>query len=312
MRTFKRELVTTHCVGDEWPEFVGRVELGESFVVETVGCGPNGPIEVAGVKAGDDVAIHIEAIEIEGPFTAASGGPFVVSPVATLAYRDGCFHWPRHFRLPAKPSVGNVAVLPEPTDEILEMSRQVEHEGRTWRNERGWRRVVRDARGKHCHQDCGALRPGAIVHMKAGVDGAGICLDDVHAYIGEGEMAFAGLEVDARVQARVERSTGWLVDWPLIETEDEIMVFSSYSCAYARRPRLTYTDVVCEAYRAMVEVAAARAGVSFEEANTLVATAVDIRNCALYGLEGFLGEGDPPFTTEVAVVAALPKDAFAG
>lgn len=100
------------------------------------------------------------------------------------------------------------------------------------------------------------------------------------------------------------------MDWPLIETQDEIMVFSSYSCAYAHRPRMTYTQVVREAYRAMVEVVAARAGVSFEEANTLVATALDIGNCALYGLEDFLGEGDPPFTTEVAVVAVLPKDVF--
>ena len=112
---------------------------------------------------------------------------------------------------------------------------------------------------------------------------------------------------------------GRLADWPLIETGDEIMVFSSCSCAYAHRPRMTYTEVVREAYRAMVEVVAARAGVSFEEANTLVATAVDIRNCALYGLAekiveqglaDFLGEGDPPFTTEVAVVAVLPKHVF--
>ena len=53
------------------------------------------------------------------------------------------------------------------------------------------------------------------MHLKACVDGAGICLDDVHGYIGQVELAFAGIEVRARVQLRVERSEGWRVDWPM-------------------------------------------------------------------------------------------------
>ena len=48
MQIFEREFCRTHCAGWEWPEFLGRVELGESFVVETEEACPNGPIEVAG------------------------------------------------------------------------------------------------------------------------------------------------------------------------------------------------------------------------------------------------------------------------
>jgi acetamidase/formamidase len=315
VKVFERELTQTHCVGDLWPKFVGQGEVGESFVMETAPEASNGPVAVSGVKAGDNIAIHIENIEIVGdadgkPFTAPNGGPFHegCGPGVPLKYRDGCFYWPGHFRLKACPSVGNVAVLPEPTEEILAMSREYDYDGRQWKNEAGWRRVVKQARDRHCHQDCWAITAGVVVHMKARVDGAGLCMSDVHAYIGQGEMAFAGIEVDARVQVKVERSGDWFIDWPLIETKDEIMVVTSFSTAYSHRPVLEYVDLVREAYRAIREVVAAKAGCTIEEANSIVATAVDVRNCAIYGLRGFItGEKT---VMDFAVAACLPKYVF--
>jgi acetamidase/formamidase len=315
MQIFTRDLIQKHCVGAEWPDMLGRVEIGESFIVETEEFLANGPIEIGGVRAGDALAIHLEGIEMEPPFLAPNGGPFVegLGPPVRLEYQGGFFVWPSHFTLIATPSVGNVAVLPEPTDEILELSRTLlfgPDKGKP--NPRGWRTVVRDTRGKHCHQDCWAIQAGAVVHMKAQVDGAGLCLDDVHGYIGQGEVAFAGIEVKGRVRVRVERSTGWFVDWPLIETADEIMVFTSHTSTYVRRPQLSYVDVVREAYKSLREVVAHRIDSTIEEANSIVATAADIRNCALYGLgdyiqkEGKQGQAD----NEIAVVACLPKAVF--
>ena len=315
MQTFTRDLIHKHCVGAEWPYMLGRVEIGESFVVETEECAPNGPIEVAGVKAGDTLAIHIESIEMVPPFSAPNGGPFFegLGPPVPLEYRDGYFHWPSHFRLKATPSVGNVAVLPEPTEEILELSRTLQFGSDKGKpNPRGWRTVVRDTRGKHCHQDCFAIQVGAVVHIRAQVDGVELCLDDVHGYIGQGEVAFAGIEVKGSVQVRLERSSGWLVDWPLIETRNEIIVFTSYTSTYIRRPTLAYVDVVREAYRALRDVVAHRIGGTIEDANSIVATAVDIRNCALYGLGDYIQkegkQGQPDY--DIAVVACLPKDVF--
>lgn len=309
MQTFPRELIYTHCVGEEWPTFCGRVAPGESFVVDTIEGAANGPIEIVGVRAGDSIAIHIEAIEMQRPFMAAGGGPLFKGKRIELELRDGWFYWPKHFKLRAQPSVGSVAVLPAPTDEILQMSRWFEHNGLKMPNQRGWRRVVRDARDRHGHQDCGALGVGSVIHMRANVDGAGLCLEDVHGYIGQGEMAFAAIEMNARVQVRVERSSPWHVDWPVIETADEILVFSSYSSAYCHRPRMRYVDVVRQAYASMVDVVARRIGGTPEEANPIVAIAVDIRNCALYGLEGFVCGGRPQ-TDDIALAAALPKSVF--
>jgi amidase len=308
MKAFERGRIHTFSKGEEWPGFLGHVELGESFVIETEQFNlVNGPIAVAGVKAGDNIVITIERIEILPPFAAPNGGPIFegMGNEAPLEYRDGFFHFPRFFRLAAKPSVGNVAVLPQPSERVLEMARNDPLE-------RGWRAAVNDPRAKHCHQDCQYLTTGSKIHMKAQVDQAGVCVADVHAYIGQGEVAFAGIEVNANVQLCVERSEGWLVDWPLIETDDEIMVFCSDTNVLDGTTEQGYVDVVREVYRAMREVVANRIGGTIEDANPIVATALDIRNCAIYGLgdyvqkEGKTGQPDQ----DIAIVGCLPKEIF--
>jgi acetamidase/formamidase len=222
-----------------------------------------------------------------------------------LEYVEGYFHFPRHFKLKANPSVGNIAVLPEPTDQVRELVR-------TDPIKRGWRRVVNDPRAKHCHQDCQYLTKGAAIHMKAQMDSAGLCAADVHAFIGQGEVAFAGIEVNANLQLRVERSEGWLVDWPLIETEEEIMLFCSDTNILEGKEDQEYVDVVREAYRAMRQVVADKIGGTIEEANPIIATALDIRNCAIYGLGNYVqkeGKTAQP-DRDIAVVACLPKEVF--
>ena len=313
MQVFARSLIETHCAGVEWPDFLGSVERSESFVIETERFNRvNGPIAIEGVRAGDRLAVHIESIEILPPFESPNGGPFFegMGDTIPLAYRDGHFCYPNGMTLPAKPSVGNVAILPAPVEQVLTLSRRdlgppgQEHRG--W----GWRGVVNDPRGKHCHQDCQYLQAGSVIHMKAQVDGAGLCLADVHGYIGQGEMAFAGIEVAARVQVRVERSEGWYVDWPLIETQDEIMVFCSDTNLLAGSTDQQYVDVVRGAYQEMRKVVAHRMDGSIGEANPIVAAALDVRNCALYGLGNFVQkDGKQPHQPDrdIAVVGALPK-----
>jgi acetamidase/formamidase len=149
--------------------------------------------------------------------------------------------------------------------------------------------------------------------LKAQVTGAGICVADVHGYISQGEVGFAGVEAAAALQLRVERSQGWLVDWPLIETQDEIMVFSSNTNLLKGTTGEEYVDVVRRAFWCMREVVAARTGCRIEDANAIVSAALDIRNCALYGLGNFVqkdGKTNEP-DDNVAVVGVLPKYVFA-
>ncbi len=317
MRVFARHLIEDHCSDQEWPEFLGEVTLGESFAIETERFNRvNGPIAIRGIRAGDSIAIRVEAIEIVPPFESPNGGPFFegMGDPVPLTYRDGLFHFPHGLVLRARPSVGNVAILPAPTERVLAASRldlgPPEDHHRGW----GWRGLVNDPRGRHCHQDCPYLSAGATIHMKAQVDGAGLCLADIHGYIGQGEMAFSGIEVAARTTLRVERSTGWYVDWPLIETEDEIMVFCSDLDLQDGSGGREYVDVVRLAYKEMRKVVAARMGGSIGDANPIVAAAFDIRNCVLYGLGNFIQKdgkrADQP-DRDIAVVGVLPKAIFA-
>jgi len=318
MQIFARKLIDEHCPGVAWPDFLGRVTLGEHFVVETERSNRvNGPLAVESVRAGEPIAVHIEAIEIEPPFESPNGGPFfegMGAPVP-LGYREGAFLYPNGVSLRARPSVGNVAVLPAPTPAVLAMARRdlgpASPRHRGW----GWRGVVNDPRGRHCHQDCRSLAVGTTIHLRAQVDGAGLCLGDVHGYIGEGELAFAGIEVAARVQLRVERSQGWHVDWPLIVTPDEVMVFCSDTNAWDGTDAQQYVDIVRRAYQEMRKVVAARMGCSINEANAVVAAALDIRNCALYGLANFVQKGDKCASSadrDIAVVGVLPRPIFEG
>lgn len=178
MKHFSATSLQTHCNGEIWPTFLGSVEIGESFTIETVEVGPIGPIEVRGIQKGDAISIHIEDITMTPPFYAPNSGPFYLGcgDKVPLEYRDGFFHWPFHFRLKASPSLGNIAVLPEFTEEIEELCRYRMFGPMPFDPDpKGWRRVVRDIRGKNCHQDCSFITKGTVVHMKANVDGAGVC-----------------------------------------------------------------------------------------------------------------------------------------
>jgi len=110
----------------------------------------------------------------------------------------------------------------------------------------------------------------------------------------------------------VARSDLWAVDWPVIETAEAFTVFVSYTSTYVRRPPLKYVDLVKEAYTEMRRLVAARLHIPVVEANTIVATACDIQNCALYGLgENYIPQdrGRQPY--DIAIVASLPKSIFA-
>ena len=308
MQVFARSAIGSHSVGVEWPEFLGTVQIGESFVIETERFNAvNGPIRIAEIAASEAIAVHIEAIEMVGPFEAPADVRDAASEPVELEYEEGCFYFPRNFRIEARPTVGNLGVLPMPTDEILALSRRFQRNGGA-----GWRQLMNAPRGKHCHQDCPWMATGSVLHIKSQVEGVGLCIGDVHGYQPAGQIAFSGIEVSASVQVRVERSEGWLVDWPLIETADEIMVYSSHAALEGDAGR-DYDRVVRQAYRSLEAVVADRTGCSEREAGSIVAAAVDIRNCVVSGvLPGHAPGIGGDASGDIAVVAALAKDTLRG
>lgn len=66
------------------------------------------------------------------------------------------------------------------------------------------------------HMDIDSVREGSILIVPAKVDGAGIYAGDVHAMIGDGELAVHTTDVAARVIVRVEVIKGLKLDGPIL------------------------------------------------------------------------------------------------
>lgn len=66
------------------------------------------------------------------------------------------------------------------------------------------------------HMDIDSVREGSILIVPAKVDGAGIYAGDVHAMIGDGELAVHTTDVAARVVVRVEVIKGLTLEGPIL------------------------------------------------------------------------------------------------
>ncbi|HMK93131.1 MAG TPA: acetamidase/formamidase family protein, partial [Thermoleophilia bacterium] len=66
------------------------------------------------------------------------------------------------------------------------------------------------------HMDIDSVRVGSIVIVPVKVDGAGIYAGDVHAMIGDGEVAVHTTDIGARLTVRVEVVKGLELDGPIL------------------------------------------------------------------------------------------------
>jgi acetamidase/formamidase len=66
------------------------------------------------------------------------------------------------------------------------------------------------------HMDIDSVREGSVVIVPVKVDGAGIYAGDVHAMIGDGEVAVHTTDICARLVVRVEVIKGLALDGPIL------------------------------------------------------------------------------------------------
>ncbi|HEV8637584.1 MAG TPA: acetamidase/formamidase family protein [Chloroflexota bacterium] len=181
-----------------------------------------GPIFVRGARTGDELVVTIERItladqgyvraapggavladvdgpraiivKVEGdPSASLRAGPSAGSGPATLVYPNG-------LRLPARPMVGVIGTAP---------AQGVVYTG--------------DPGPQGSNLDCNAIRVGATVHLPVAVEGALLCIGDVHASMGDGEVSGTGVEINAEVQVKVESLFCGSHGWPWIESDDEVI-----------------------------------------------------------------------------------------
>ena len=278
-----------------WPEPAARVALGESIWVETERYNAsNGPIYVEGIEPGDTLVVAVEDIVPVEVGWMNNGGPLRKRERVVIPVEKGVAKFPEGIEIPIEPMIGVIGVLPEATPDVLE---------RVKTEDRGWRQVINSPPGKHGgNMDCKEIGIGSRVYLRAQLPGGMLGLADVHALQGNGELSGTGIELAADVRLRMEKSQDLSCEWPLVETDQEIM-----AVATAR----SYATASKEAFRALVDVVMKRYGLSFETANLIVCTIGDLRNCSVFMMnDGYLPdtEGKPPGDLTVgAAMHKLPK-----
>jgi amidase len=217
-------------------ESIGTVEPGERFEVESVEgfsgyfrspddftpevyaeaeahkWAVTGPVSVAGLRAGDAVAVTIHSVEVVTPGVVVYGGYTAAEPLewwddesACQLYpaQDGVLHFDEQTALPTRPLIGCLAVRP---DRELHAKLQGRYGG---------------------NLDCREIRAGATVILPAVHDEAGLYFGDCKALMGDGEIV-GPPEVGALVTASAEpRPRSATMEWPRIETGDSFTTLVS-------------------------------------------------------------------------------------
>jgi amidase len=244
---------------------VAEVELGESFIVETINfrtpvirspedANPEeyrereetGPIYINDIKAGDILAIHIEDIQ---PVGHASGGEFDDSKRGSfLKIEDGKVHFPGGLWTPTSMMIGDIYVTPGgPIG------------GNPWDN--GGNMDFKD------------VAIGNSLCLKSQLEGGLLVLGDVHAIQGDGEILGLGAECAADVQICITKEEKFLSERPLIKKT------KSFVCIACR---IDYAEARDLAARDAVETLVSLTGVTPKEAELYCKTVGDLRNGAIW------------------------------
>ena len=271
MRRFNRTPCYTGPDDPARGEVRGTLQLGETVIIETVGGSDHdyeasgetragmivaantprysrqgGPFVIEGIEPDDWVAIEIIDMEV-GPYGFyRNAGPHwgywrCVAPV-----RDGFVHFPPDFVVPTRPMIG-----------VIQLESLAPH-----------------AIDNGGNMDFNSIQPGSTVHIRAQRAGGYLSLGDTHGRMGDGELTAAGVEIDAVVTLKVERSPGFPNSSPVVETT-----------GYVESPREWLTSGIGEnwgealkkAWTEMVALIIDRYDTNYEYANMIVGTIADAR-----------------------------------
>ena len=271
MTTIARDQITTVFDPNQKP--VCRTEIGDTLLFETLDAvagkistveealevflpreqanPATGPVYIKGAKPGDSLAVSIVDIDVTGIAygRVVNSGVIIdelkpphanITPVA-----NGVVRFNNRLSFRARPMIGVIGVAP--ADSRMHTFYPGDHGG---------------------NLDVNVTRVGSTVYLPVRVDGALLCIGDVHASMGDGELTGGGLDVSAivTVQTKVHRDLRW--ERVVIETVDSW-------CTVGNAPSLS--DAVRRATSDMATLLANRLDMSREEAFVLIGAAGDAR-----------------------------------
>lgn len=179
------ELDTRDCFGSQ-PLAAGDGPL--QFDPELAGNPATGPIYVEGALPGDMLKVEVLEILPTSDVVMSVGsdmGVFAdeveIQSTRIFKIRDGKTLFRKDFHIENKPMLGVIGTAPAEGVEIDNLT-PGEHGG---------------------NMDCRRIIAGSIVYLPVNTEGALLALGDVHAVMGDGEVASGGAEIAAHVKIKV-------------------------------------------------------------------------------------------------------------
>lgn len=265
---------------------MAEVELGETFVVETINfrtpvirtpedVNPEtyrereetGPIFVKGIEPGDVLAIEILDIRPEGH--ASGGSSDSTDKGSFLEIRDNAVHFPGGLSHPVQMMIGDIRVHPE--------------------------KIVPNPWDNGGNMDFKDVCAGNMLLMKAEIPGGNLVLGDLHAAQGDGEIEGLGAECAGEVTLRINKEEIWPVERPTIRKPNS---FVSIAC---RAGADGYWQARDQAVEDAVKILTTLKGCSEAEAGLYVRTVGDLRNGGVWSM----GRKEPEWMKGVPVVVGL-------
>ena len=236
----------------------GSIRTNEDLLDQPSPGGGNpatGPILVAGAEPGCGLAVEILSIELaDQGFLAVKANTGLLASHADrfvtriVAIENGELVFDDHLRLPVRPMVGVIGTAP--AGEGVPTTLPGPHGG---------------------NMDNRYIGAGATVYMPVQIPGGLLCLGDVHATMGDGEITMVGLEISALVTIRVDLVRD-PVSRPWIETPDR-WVTTGDDMDPAGALRIAAAE--------MVRLLQRKLNVTFEEAYMLISAQGDVQICQI-------------------------------
>lgn len=214
-----------------------------------------GPIAVKGAQPGDTLRVDILQIRTDDEGTITTHPDFGALPgtveerTRKVAVRDGRVVFDERVSFPVNPMIGVIGTAPAEAD--IPTGTPGEHGG---------------------NMDCKEITEGATIYLPVEVPGANLSIGDVHAAMGDGEVAVCGLEIPATVRVRVSVIPGRPLPLPFLLTDSAVISIAS---------RENLTDAVTEATRMMRDWLAEASPLDATDALMLLSLAGDLKICQI-------------------------------
>ncbi|MGC5328855.1 acetamidase/formamidase family protein [Brevibacillus sp. SYSU BS000544] len=210
---------------------VATVEPGSQLVFETYDCYRNqlthpstheilrldganpatGPVAILGAEPGDILKVDILSIELNDtgtmrirPGVGVLKNCVEYPEVRKLPVSNGLVSITDDLKIPIRPMIGVIGVAPAKGS--IQTLSPGDHGG---------------------NMDTKEITTGATLYLPVFQKGALFALGDLHAAMGDGEVAICGVEIGAKVEVRVEVLKGTAISQPILENDEYIYVISS-------------------------------------------------------------------------------------